>query len=89
MADEEGQPQHINLKVKSQDGKEVFFKVKKWTKFEKLMNAYHQKLALAPNSVRFLFDGDRIAKESTPDDLGMEDGDVIDAVAEQQGGGSG
>ena len=39
------------------------------------------------NSVRFLFDGNRVSANQTPADLEMEDGDVIDVMVEQQGGG--
>ena len=37
------------------------------------------------NSVRFLFDGDRLNFNSTPDACEMEPGDIIDVVMEQQG----
>ena len=40
------------------------------------------------NSVRFLFDGNRVNPTQTPQDLDMEDGDVIDVMVEQQGGGA-
>ena len=39
------------------------------------------------NSVRFLFDGQRLSANQTPQELEMEDGDVIDVMVEQQGGG--
>ena len=35
-----------------------------------------------------VFDGERINQEQTPADLGLEDGDQIDAMVEQLGGGS-
>eukprot|EP01084_Bolivina_argentea_P105258 188435_1 len=78
--------EHLNLKVKAQDGTEVYFKVKKTTKLKKLMDAYCARVGKEPGSIRFLFDGDRIAPESTPLDLGMEDEDEIDAMVEQHGG---
>ncbi|KAF3943126.1 hypothetical protein CMV_030279 [Castanea mollissima] len=34
------QSAHINLKVKGQDGNEVFFRIKRSTQLKKLMNAY-------------------------------------------------
>ena len=40
------------------------------------------------NSVRFLFDGNRVNPNQTPQELDMEDGDVIDVMVEQQGGGA-
>ena len=35
---------------------------------------------------RFLFDGERVQKDQSPSQLGMADGDIIDAVVEQVGG---
>eukprot|EP00825_Cyclidium_porcatum_P042550 TRINITY_DN584_c0_g3_i4.p1 TRINITY_DN584_c0_g3~~TRINITY_DN584_c0_g3_i4.p1 ORF type:complete len:143 (-),score=42.88 TRINITY_DN584_c0_g3_i4:361-789(-) len=80
------QPEYINLKVKAQDGEEVFFKIKKTTQFKKLMEAYCQRQSVTLQSVRFIFDGDRILETNTPNDMGMENGDEIDVVVEQQGG---
>ncbi|KXZ55767.1 hypothetical protein GPECTOR_2g1317 [Gonium pectorale] len=76
----------INLVVKDQTGNEVHFKVKMKTRLEKVFNAYCNKKGVDPGSVRFLFDGTRVAAQSTPEDLGMEDGDVLDCVIEQVGG---
>nr|AAP34642.1 small ubiquitin-like modifier [Bigelowiella natans] len=78
--------EHLNLKVKSQDGNEVFFKVKKTTPFKRLMEAYCQKVGAEKSSVRFLFDGDRISGDQTPADLDMQDEDEIDAMVQQTGG---
>eukprot|EP01084_Bolivina_argentea_P232537 391917_1 len=78
--------EHLNLKVKAQDGTEVYFKVKKTTKLKKLMDAYCARVGKEAGSIRFLFDGDRIAPDSTPNELNMEDEDEIDAMVEQHGG---
>jgi len=77
---------HLSLKVKSQDGNEVYFKVKKTTSFSKVMNAYCKKVGADPEQVRFLFDGQRLRQDQTPQDLGMEDEDEIDAMVQQTGG---
>jgi len=77
---------HLSLKVKSQDGNEVYFKVKKTTSFAKVMNAYCKKVGADPEQVRFLFDGQRLRSEQTPQDLDMEDEDEIDAMVQQTGG---
>jgi hypothetical protein len=37
------QSEQLNLKVKSQDGEEVFFKIKSSTQLKKLMDAYCQR----------------------------------------------
>ncbi|XP_019183178.1 PREDICTED: small ubiquitin-related modifier 1-like [Ipomoea nil] len=76
----------INLKVKGQDGNEVFFKIKRSTQLKKLMNAYCVRQSVDLNSIAFLFDGRRLRGEQTPDELEMEDGDEIDAMLHQTGG---
>ncbi|XP_010536686.1 PREDICTED: small ubiquitin-related modifier 1-like [Tarenaya hassleriana] len=77
---------HINLKVKGQDGNEVFFRIKRSTQLKKLMNAYCDRQSVDINSIAFLFDGRRLRGEQTPDELEMEDGDEIDAMLHQTGG---
>ena len=57
---------YINLKVKSQEGDEVFFKIKKTTVFKKLMDAYCQRQSVNSQNVRFLFEGHRIQETETP-----------------------
>ncbi|PNW72395.1 hypothetical protein CHLRE_16g675637v5 [Chlamydomonas reinhardtii] len=90
MADEEAKVKTegnvINLVVKDQTGNEVHFKVKMKTRLEKVFNAYCNKKGVDTASVRFLFDGNRAKPDSTPEALGMEDGDVLDCVIEQVGG---
>ncbi|KAF7032329.1 hypothetical protein CFC21_043513 [Triticum aestivum] len=77
---------HINLKVKGQDGNEVFFRIKRSTQLKKLMNAYCDRQSVDLNSIAFLFDGRRLRGEQTPDELEMEEGDEIDAMLHQTGG---
>ncbi|CAF2072146.1 hypothetical protein F2Q70_00035172 [Brassica cretica] len=77
---------HINLKVKGQDGNEVFFRIKRSTQLKKLMNAYCDRQSVDMNAIAFLFDGRRLRAEQTPDELDMEDGDEIDAMLHQTGG---
>ena len=60
---------HINLKVVTQDGNEIFFKCKATTPLSKLMNAFCQRQGVALASVRFLFDGTRINEHQTPSDV--------------------
>jgi len=84
--EEEAKTDHINLRVVAQDGGEVFFKIKKSTQLRKLMDAYCDRQAISPNSIRFLYDGQRVREEQTPQELDMEDNDIIDAVLQQTGG---
>ena len=51
-----------------------------------LMNAYAQRQGVQVNSVRFLFDGERVQGHQTPENIGLEDQDSIDVVMEQVGG---
>ncbi|KAJ1724452.1 SUMO protein smt3 [Coemansia erecta] len=80
--------EHINLKVVSADSSEVMFKIKRSTKLAKLMQAYCSRTGKAYGTVRFLVDGERVGSDTTPNDLGLEDGDTIDAMTEQVGGSS-
>eukprot|EP00244_Chara_vulgaris_P011647 TRINITY_DN5873_c0_g1_i2.p1 TRINITY_DN5873_c0_g1~~TRINITY_DN5873_c0_g1_i2.p1 ORF type:complete len:102 (-),score=28.90 TRINITY_DN5873_c0_g1_i2:144-449(-) len=77
---------HLNLKVKGQDGNEVFFRIKKTTTLKKLMTAYCERQSVDMNSIAFLFDGRRLQADQTPEELSMEDGDEIDAMLHQTGG---
>ncbi|XP_051210743.1 small ubiquitin-related modifier 1-like [Lolium perenne] len=76
----------MNVKVKGQDGEEVFFRVKGTTRLKKLMNAYCDHKSVRANSFVFLFDGRRINGEQTPGELEMEEGDTIAAMLPQTGG---
>lgn len=76
----------ITLKVKAQDGSEIFFKIRPATQLKKLMDSYCQRQGVDPKTVRFLFEGTRINETSTPRELGMQNDDSIDAMVEQRGG---
>jgi small ubiquitin-related modifier len=78
--------EHISLRVVSQDGGEVLFKIKKQTPMRRLMEAYCQRMAVPVNGVRFLFDGNRVQPDNTPKSLDMADKDIIDVVLQQVGG---
>ena len=77
---------HINLKVVGADNSEVHFKIKKTTQLKKLKQAYAERQGVPLNSLRFLFDGQRIGDEMSPKQLEMEEGDVIEVYHEQTGG---
>ena len=76
----------ISLQVKNQRGEAIFFKARRVTKLQKLMDAYCARTGTGANEVRFLFDGQRLTGAQTPHDLALEDEDVIDVVAEMKGG---
>lgn len=83
----EGRRERRRLRGKGQDGNEVFFRIKRSTQLKKLMNAYCDRQSVDLNSIAFLFDGRRLRAEQTPEELEMEDGDEIDAMLHQTGGG--
>jgi hypothetical protein len=63
-----------------QDGNVVLFKMMKHTKLKKLMEAYCERQSLQMDQILFLFDGNRLLDSQTPDELEMEDHDVIDVM---------
>lgn len=77
----------INLKVADGNGGEIWFKVKRSTPMKKIMQAYCEKQSKDIQSLRFLFDGQRIDPNQTADDMDMDDNDVIEAHHSQLGGG--
>ena len=62
--------EHLNIKV-TDNNNEVFFKIKRTTKLEKLMSAFCERQGKTLNSVRFLFDGQRVQPTDTPDSVGF------------------
>jgi small ubiquitin-related modifier len=48
---------HIKLKVNSQVGIKVSFKIKRNTKLKELMNAYSDQQSIELNTIVFLYDG--------------------------------
>ena len=70
----------LNIMLRDPTGEEVFFKIKKTTKLDKLFNAYSQRKGVNASSLRFLFDGQRVRGDQTAGDVNMEDGDRIDAM---------
>ena len=96
MSDQEAKPstedlgdkkegEYIKLKVIGQDSSEIHFKVKMTTHLKKLKESYCQRQGVPMNSLRFLFEGQRIADNHTPKELGMEEEDVIEVYQEQTG----
>lgn len=58
--------EHLNIKV-TDNNNEVFFKIKRNTRLEKLMKAFCDRQGKKMESVRFLFEGARVQTEDTPD----------------------
>jgi len=66
---EAAQTEHLNIKV-TDGNNEVFFKIKRSTKLEKLMKAFCERQGKDPQTVRFLFDGQRVQKDDSPETVG-------------------
>lgn len=49
----------------------MYFKIKKQTPLRKLMDAYCQRQSVDHNSIRFLYDGQRIQPEQTPKEVAL------------------
>ena len=62
-------PEQLNIKVQAAEGNEVFFKVKRTTKLAKLKRAYAERMGKPENSVRFIFDGQRVGDEDTAESV--------------------
>jgi len=67
-ADGPAAPEHLNIKV-TDNNNEVFFKIKRNTKLDKLMTAFCERQGKASSSVRFLFEGQRVQGTDTPDSV--------------------
>ena len=86
MAEASQSDEKLDLKVRDGNGAVTHFKVKKSTKFRKILTAYAGKAGINPDTIRMMVDGQRVNLEQCPGDYDMESGDQIDAMAEQQGG---
>ncbi|XP_060045244.1 small ubiquitin-related modifier 1-like [Erinaceus europaeus] len=76
--------EYIKLKVIGQDSSEI--KVRMTMQLKKLKESYCQRQGVPMNSLTFLFEGQRIADNHTPKELGIEEEDVIEVYQEQMGG---
>ncbi|CAH6778205.1 small ubiquitin-related modifier 5 [Phodopus roborovskii] len=93
MSDREAKPSSeiledkvITVKVIAQDGSEIHFKVRMTTQLKKLKESYCQRQGVPSNSLKFLYEGQRIADSHTPEELEMEEEDMIEVYQEQIGG---
>jgi hypothetical protein len=85
-----GSAARLTIVVKNQLDEEVHFKILGSTTFDKVFAAYEQRMLAGQPAgdeplYHFLFDGHRLNPSSTPRDVRMVDGDVIDALPVQIG----
>ncbi len=77
----------LRIKLVSNRGREVLFQVQPTTKLGVIMKAYCARLRLNNNSVRFLFDGNRLNEGLLVSQSGLEQDDIIDVQESVEGGG--
>jgi len=65
-----GSGEHLNIKV-TDGNNEVFFKIKRSTKLEKLMKAFCERQGKDPRAARFLFEGQKVQPTDTPDQVSL------------------
>lgn len=75
----------VNLKVKSQKRKTMYFRMKRDTPLQELIDVYSKRYDIF--NFRFLFDGQGFNPKLTAIQAGMKDGDEIDAMLHVDGGG--
>lgn len=68
-APEPAAAEHLNIKV-TDGNNEVFFKIKRTTRLDKLMRAFCERQGKDFQTLRFLFDGSRVHSDDTPDTVG-------------------
>jgi small ubiquitin-related modifier len=78
-AEEPAQSEHLNIKV-TDSNNEVFFKIKRTTPLKKLMDAFCERQGKSPQSVRFLFDGQRVNPTDNPETVRMIRCMILDAT---------
>ncbi|EGN97650.1 hypothetical protein SERLA73DRAFT_75317 [Serpula lacrymans var. lacrymans S7.3] len=87
MADEsEDVKPKLNLVV-NYEGNHITVKVKANMAFKKIFEAAEKRFGKEPGTFKFVHEGQRLNAMDTPAQREMEDGDMIDAVLEQLGGG--
>ena len=74
------------LKLTNPKGYEVSMIVKKSVTMEKVRKSYCKTMEIPTNAVRLVFEGDLLNDGDTPDDLHMEDGDIVEVSDELQDG---
>lgn len=61
-----------NILFFSKEGNEIYFKIRYSTPLKKLMMAYCERFSIDLNSIRFLFNGQRIQLEQTALDVNIQ-----------------
>ncbi|CAI0374143.1 unnamed protein product [Linum tenue] len=85
VMDQEG-PKKILVFLKAMDGRPPTpFRMNQATPFVKLMQAYCDQMGMEVDQIRFIYKGRRLDSDVTPQQVNMEDDDVIDVVLRLRG----
>ena len=90
ISQEEESSGRVNLSIIDTYGSTTHFMVNPNTKFSRIFNVWFEKNGIPEShtsSYRFLWDGSRILSNATVQEYELDDGDAIDAVFQQMGGG--
>lgn len=68
-------PEHINIRV-TDSSTEVFFKIKRTTQLRKVIDAFCKRTGKDTKALRFLYDGERVSEQDTPDSVGLDEGSI-------------
>ncbi|XP_073135604.1 small ubiquitin-related modifier 1-like [Henckelia pumila] len=74
----------ITLIVRGRDGNREFFRIKRSEPLKKLVDLYCEQQSVHEDSLIFHFNGRRLRKEQTPDELAMKEGDEIYSLLSQR-----
>ncbi len=76
------------VKISGQGMEQIYFKIKANSTFQRMMERYAQRNGIRDlKSVNFLLNGESIRPDQTPQQMGMIEGDEIEVVGMQIGGG--
>ena len=75
----------ITIRIKDQTGEEIMFKIKRRTRLGKVFNTFAAYKGVDRDSLRFLFNGERVDDVDTSVTWDLEDDDQIDAIFSQCG----
>ncbi|XP_059158593.1 uncharacterized protein LOC131942701 [Physella acuta] len=79
-------PNKVDLRCVDQQRKCINVELGRYEPMSILMRAYCDKYNYQMSTIKFMYDGDRVQEADTPDKLGLEDGDAIEAFSQQVGG---
>ena len=73
----------LKIRVRDQTGEEEWYKLMPTSPLVKVFDAFAREKGVDASSLRFVFHGQRVRGDRTPQDIGMEHGDMLDCMHEQ------